>query len=106
VSGDGLPVVYAALDAKVAPLVLALRADGYPTTHSCDGDVVGAAYGLPWVTLVVDEEGYAQQVIDLLEWLDARGISASVSLEMATAGGEWSKQIRVLVYSDLSEARL
>lgn len=104
-----LPEIYAPLDPKVAPLVEALRRDGFRTTHSCDGEKEGAAITVPWVT--IEPYRYLSQTgrelrQALIEWLEHRRIDALVCRVHGTIQGEHVSFMRIEVYSDLTEAVL
>lgn len=103
-----LPPIYAVIDPVVAPLVIALRRDGFPTSHSCDGHVI--TDGKPWVTVEIAagvEPLEAQR--RLAQWCHDHGVEALVGIMFGIFGrvhGRTVFYLRLEVFSDLAEARL
>jgi hypothetical protein len=104
---SNLPPIYADLDPKVAPLVEALRRDGWPTTHSCDGH---GEYDLPWVTLQYPVSKTARRwaVGSLLDWMVEHNLQGNVSVVHSTEAYRAPGEIpflKIEVFSDLKDAR-
>jgi len=72
-----LPEIYAALDSEIAPLVLALREDGFQTRHSC----AGHGKMKPWVVI-----GFRADILmeaqRLVLWCRERRIAARVMIKV------------------------
>lgn len=106
-----LPVITGQVDAKMAPLVHALRAAGFPTTSSCDG-AGGGFLTVPWVNVATDAmDGHYLAVgimrAALVRWLRGHDLVANVVEVFTTMDGEPAFPfIRIEVFSDLSEAQL
>lgn len=106
-----LPHVSAPLDPKIAPLVEALRRDGFATFASCDGKG-----GDPWVNVAVDDRRDGARVqTALVRWLRARGLAFSVLLGVWSAPVDQAVEreeveervsIRVEIYAGLEGAKL
>lgn len=103
-----LPIVAGIIDAEIAPLVFALRRDGFPTTSSCDGtasEETGWLPGLPWVNVAADTMEPPMMQSALLAWCRNHDIKANVCAVRSTFK-ELAPWVRVEVFSKLSEAKL
>lgn len=99
-----LPPIYAPLDDAIAPLVLALRRDGFATTHSSDGSDTWQA--VPWISVATtDAVDRATTTAALLAWCRNHGVVANICSVRSTIF-EVPAFIRVEVLSKLSEAQL
>lgn len=107
-TGLALPPITGALDERIAPLVHALRAAGFPTSASCDGD--SSWQRVPWVNVEAASGGPLAMGIMraiLVRWLRDRGIVANVCECHTTLQGEPGFPfVRLEVLSDLAEAKL
>jgi hypothetical protein len=102
---SSLPRIYAPLDPKVAPLVEALRREGFHTTHSCDGH---GENDLPWVTVRQAHWNLGELVNLLLRFMREHNLQGNVSVVHSTEAYRAPGAIPFLkmeVFSDLSEAR-
>ncbi|HEY8768733.1 MAG TPA: hypothetical protein VIP09_15990 [Dehalococcoidia bacterium] len=105
---DTLPPFIGELDVRIAPLVHALRRDGFRTIGSCDGH--GNPRVTPWVQVEWPEpldhaEAYAL-VERLLNWFASRDVYANVSMVYGNYGqdegaNEPNRFIRVEIFDDL-----
>lgn len=103
-----LPIIAGLIDEAIAPLVFALRRDGFPTTSSCDGQAseeAGWLPGLPWVNVAADTMEPAMVQSGLIAWCRNHGVKANVCLVRSTFK-ELAPWVRVEVFSNLSEAKL
>ena len=111
--GYSLPPINAPLDEKIASLVMALRADGFPTFASCEGHVTigGAEQGQPWVNVTQGSWAGSRRIAQtrrrLIDWLQKRDVMANVVQVYSTIEGEDAFPfIRIEIYSPLAEAKL
>ena len=102
---SSLPRIYAPLDPRVAPLVEALRREGFHTSHSCDGH---GEFDLPWVTMRIAHWDAGELVNLVLRFMREHDVKGNVSLVYSTEAYRAPDEIpflKVEVFSDLVDAR-